>query len=301
MRRLVWVLIAAICLPVPQALAWGNEGHTVINQVAAGKVPAAMPAFIREAAQRIAYVGQEPDRWRHPSELALRNAQEPDHFIDLERLEGMPELPPGRYDFYKLLYAKRAAAGANGDIFLPEKVGLQPYITIEIYDRLKVAFREYRRLKAEHKPTGAVGQNIVFYAGWMGHYVADGSQPLHTTIHYNGWVGPNPKGYTTEKIHWQFEGPFVSKNLAKLAFADRVHAPRRLAHPFQDYVKFLRDSQAQVERLYQLHKTGAFNNEGTPEGLEFVRERLAAGSQMLLNLWYTAWEESAVVPPEPKY
>ena len=41
-------------------------------------------------------------------------------------------------------------------------------------------------------------QAILFYAGWLGHYVGDGSQPLHTTIQYNGWVGPNPHGYTTE-------------------------------------------------------------------------------------------------------
>ena len=58
---------------------------------------------------------------------------------------------------------------------------------------------------------------ILFYAGWLGHYVGDGSQPLHTTVQYNGWVGPNPNGYTTgHKIHWQFEGPFVAAN---------IHAP----------------------------------------------------------------------------
>ena len=35
--------------------------------------------------------------------------------------------------------------------------------------------------------------------GVMGHYVGDGSQPLHTTVHFNGWVGDNPKGYTTKQ------------------------------------------------------------------------------------------------------
>ena len=54
----------------------------------------------------------------------------------------------------------------------------------------------------------------MFYAGWLGHYVADGSQPLHTTIQYNGWTGPNPNGYTTEhKIHAQFETAFVIANV----------------------------------------------------------------------------------------
>jgi hypothetical protein len=68
------------------ALAWGNEGHTAINRVAAEKIPATMPRFLRRAVVEIAYLGPEPDRWRSPSEFALKNAQEPDHFIDLERV-----------------------------------------------------------------------------------------------------------------------------------------------------------------------------------------------------------------------
>jgi len=60
---------------------------------------------------------------------------------------------------------------------------------MEVYGRLKAAFREYRKLKADHQPTAPVEQAIIFYAGWLGHYVADGAQPLHTTIKYNGWWG----------------------------------------------------------------------------------------------------------------
>jgi hypothetical protein len=57
-------------------------------------------------------------------------------------------------------------------------------------------------------------------------------------------------------------------------------------------MQFLRDSNSQVQRFYELEKTGAFKDRGTPEGLAFTRARLAAGAQMLLNLWYTAWLES---------
>jgi hypothetical protein len=74
---------------------------------------------------------------------------------------------------------------------------LQPYIIREIYGRLKAAFRQYRHLKREHNSTVTVEQNIVFYAGWLGHYVADAANPLHTTIHYNGWIGNNSQGYST--------------------------------------------------------------------------------------------------------
>ena len=67
-----------------------------------------MPRFLQRASVDLAYLGPEPDRWRSPSEFALKNAQEPDHFIDLERVEWMKPLPAGRYEFYRKLYEKRA-------------------------------------------------------------------------------------------------------------------------------------------------------------------------------------------------
>jgi hypothetical protein len=258
-----------------------------------------MPSFMRLAAERLAYLGPEPDRWRERSEFSLKNSQEPDHYLNMELVADVPDLPQGRYDYYRLLYAKRVAAKKNGDEFLPETVGTQPYITIEIYDRLKVAFREYRRMKQQNLPTEAVEQNAVLYAGWLGHYVADGSNPLHTTISYDGWVGPNPNGYTTQKgIHAEFEGRFVTRTLDQMEIASLVQDPVRQKDPWHDYLQYLRDSNHLVEMVYQLEKAGELKDTGTAESRQFLRQRLAAGAQMLLNLWYTAWEESALpVPP----
>src|ERR1700684_2589462 len=236
-------LISLVLLQSVLAFAWGNEGHTAINRVAAQKIPATMPRFLRRAVVEIAYLGPEPDRWRSPTEFALKNSQEPDHFIDLERVSWLDPLPRGRYEFYRKLYEKRAATTDHPDDYLPERVGLQPYITMEIYGRLKAPFREYRQLKAANKPTAPVEQAIIFYAGWLGHYVADGSQPLHTTIQYNGWVGPNPNGYTTQHgIHAQFETTYVGQNITAKDFAKFVHATERLADPFSGYVAYLRES-----------------------------------------------------------
>jgi hypothetical protein len=260
-----------------------------------------MPRFLRRAVVEIAYLGPEPDRWRSPSEFALKNAQEPDHFIDLERVSWLDPLPQGRYEFYRKLYEKRAATPSTDhpDDYLPEHVGLQPYITMEVYGRLKAAFREYRQREAAHQPTLAVQQAIIFYAGWLGHYVGDGSQPLHTTIQYNGWVGENPNGYTTEhKIHAQFETAYVAANITAKDFEGLVKAPQRLDNPFTDYVAYLRQSNVLVENVYALEKAGGFTAKGSPAAFDFTTHRLAAASQMLLDLWYTAWLESAVPVPE---
>jgi hypothetical protein len=296
----------ALILTVPPELAWswGAEGHQYINRVAAQHIPTDMPRFLRRAVTEITYLGPEPDRWRNPATIALKNAQEPDHFIDLERVAWLDPFPPGRYEFYRKLYEHRAAATDHPDDYLPERVGLQPYIVMEIYGRLVSAFHQYRQLRDQHQPTAAVEHAIVFYAGWLGHYVADGSQPLHTTIHYNGWVGPNPNGYTTEHtIHAQFESTYLAQNITARDFAGLVHAPERLTDPFAQYLSYLRQSNKLVEKVYALDKVHAFAGKGSPEALDFVSQRLAAGAQMLLDLWYTAWLESASfsdTPPSPK-
>ncbi|MGH9523474.1 MAG: nuclease [Terriglobales bacterium] len=298
-RAAAVLCLIALCVQI--AGAWGDMGHMMINRTAAEHIPASMPQFLKQAASHIEYLGPEPDRWRNPQEASLKNAQEPDHFIDLERVADIPQLPEGRYEFYRLLYAKKIAAKSHAEDFDPDKVGLQPYATTEVFQRLVVAFREYRRLQAEGKPTADAEQNAIFYAGWLGHYVADGANPMHTTIQYNGWVGDNPNGYTTAKnVHYEFESGFVQRAQQYLAFGDLLKDPVQLQHPFQDYVAYLRASNALVEKTYQLEKAGAFKDTGTPEGREFVRERLAAGAQELLDLWYTAWEQSGVPLPERK-
>lgn len=286
-------LISALLFQGEPASAWGNQGHVYVNRVAAAHIPAKMPVFLRRAVSEIGYLGPEPDRWRSPSEIALKNAQEPDHFIDLERVAWLDPLPHGRYEFYRALYEKRAATIDHPDDYLPEHVGLQPYIVMEIYGRLKAAFREYRHLKSAHKQTQSTERTIIFYAGWLGHYVADGSQPLHTTIQYNGWVGPNPNGYSTQHgIHAAFEITYVAANIAATDFAGMVHTPEHLDDPFARYLAYLKQSNGLVEQVYTLEKAGGFRGKGSPEAFTFATRRLAAGSQMLLNLWYTAWIES---------
>jgi hypothetical protein len=293
-----WVCIVLVLVQAQLAGAWGNEGHRMINRLAAAALPADVPAFLHtEAAlNEIEYLGPEPDRWRSPAEPELNAAQAPEHFIDLEPADALGPLPRRRLDFE----AKIFASGQR-----PEKIGLQPWEATEVWERLKAAMREYRRLAAaggESDPdTRSVEQAILFYAGWLGHYVGDASQPLHTTIQYNGWTGPNPNGYTTEhKIHWQFEGPFVAANVHAADVRPRMTPLKAIdGDMFDSYVAYLRHTATQVERVYQLEKAGGFVGAGSAESREFTAERLAAGASMLRDMIYTAWLDSAQPVPDP--
>ncbi|MGA2632630.1 MAG: S1/P1 nuclease [Terracidiphilus sp.] len=289
----VGTLVCLVSQP-RDARAWGNEGHRLINRLAASTLPADVPAFLRSegAVNEIEYLGPEPDRWRSPAEPELSAAQAPEHFIDLEPADALGTLPRRRLDFE----AKVFAAGER-----PEKIGLQPWETTEVWERLKAAMREYRNLVAAKKDTSATEAAVIFYAGWLGHYVGDGSQPLHTTIQYNGWTGPNPHGYSTgHTIHWQFEGPFVAANVHEPEVRAKMTAPKAIdGDLFDSYVAYLRHSNRYVEKVYQLEKAGGFVGAGSAESREFTAERLAVGASMLRDMIYTAWIKSAEPVPDP--
>jgi hypothetical protein len=294
-RAALTVSVAVWLVSQPlSAHAWGNEGHRLINRLAASTLPADVPAFLRSeaAVNEIEYLGPEPDRWRSPAEPELNAAQAPEHFINLEMADALGPLPRRRLDFE----AKAFAAGER-----PEKIGLQPWETTEVWERLKAALREYRNLVAAKQDTRAVEAAVIFYAGWLGHYVGDGSQPMHTSIQYNGWVGPNPNGYTTgHKIHWQFEGTFMGANVHEPEVRAKMTAPKAIGGDiFDSYVAYLRHSKTYVERVYQLEKAGGFDGAGSAESREFTAERLAAGASMLRDMIYTAWIKSADSVPEP--
>lgn len=286
--------LACFAVHSQSALAWGNEGHRMINKLAASTLPAAVPAFLRSdaAVKEIEYLGPEPDRWRSRAEPELSAAQAPEHFIDLEPADALGPLPRNRLDFE----AKAFAAGQR-----PEKIGLQPWEADEVWERLKAALREYRSLSAAGQDTRPVEQAAIFYAGWLGHYVGDASQPLHTTIQFNGWTGPNPNGYTTgHQIHSQFESQFVAANLHEPDVRAKMTEPKAIEGDlFDSYVAYLRHTATYVEKVYQLEKAGGFTGAGTAESRDFTAERLAAGASMLRDMIYTAWIESAKPVPDP--
>ncbi len=262
------------------AWAWGTDGHMIINRLAVQYLPADVPLFLRDenALNTAEYLGPEPDRWRNRAEDELSQTQAPDHFIDLEYADLVGPLPKKRYDFIRAL-AGKTIPGHPDQPLTAEKVGMQPWQVEEVWQRLKVDFREYRHLVAAHQPTRPVETAILFDAGWLGHYVGDGSMPLHTSIQYNGWTGPNPNGYTTEH-----------SDIAPLVAESK---PKVIDDEWAQYLDYLRHTNTLVEKTYQIEKSGGFTDAGTPEAKAFTRERLAAGAIELRNLIYSAWVHSA--------
>lgn len=297
-RLLALFLAAAVAAPLfcsTPAQAWGEEGHRFINRVAAEHLPDEVPPFLKAATARLAFLGPEPDRWRDSKELykALGEVNGPDHFIDIDKPENFSALPNDRYHYADWLRAQGKE---------PKDIGFLPFAILENYQKMQVLFRLWREQKnmaardaQRASEVDQIEQNIIYYAGVMGHYVADGAQPLHASIHYNGWsTSANPDNYTREPLHWRFEGEYVKAQIKAEDFSGLVKVGQRLADPFTDIVNYLLDSHRLAPEVYRMDKTARWEpGNRNPDSKRFVSERLAAGSQMLVNLWTTAWLNSA--------
>ena len=275
-------------IPFGTAEAWGEKGHLMISRVAAEKLPADAPEFLRAAADRLSYLGPEPDRWRDRREFepALNDVNAPDHFIDIDRAEDFQDLPDGRYAYIEMLRHQGKE---------PKDVGFLPYAIMENFQKVRVNFRLWREARSA-SDRQQIEQNIITYAGILGHYVADGSQPLHASDKFNGWRGSrNPARFSRETtIHARFETEYVDARVGLDDFRPQVAAPKRLADPFADIMAYLLHSHSLVEQVYRLDQARRFDKTNTDaEAKKFVVERIAAGSHMLASLWYTAWLDSA--------
>ena len=286
------VMVFGLLNFVPPASAWGDEGHRFVNLVAAGHLPEDMPAFFRSAGVRLSFLGPEPDRWRDSKEVfkALSEVNGPDHFIDIDKPENFEALPNDRYEYADWLRSKGKS---------PKDIGFLPYSILEGYQKIQVLFRLWRERQNDAEQD-QIEQNIIYYAGVVGHYVADGAQPLHTSIHYNGWsTSSNPQLYTREPLHWRFEGEYLKANIKPEDFSGLVKTAVKLQDPFADIMRYLLQSFDRVPDLYRMDKTSRWEaNNRNADSKKFVAERLAAGSQMLTNLWYTAWLDSSSRKPE---
>lgn len=304
----VLALAAALAAPAGSALAWGASGHRLVGVLGAQGLPSDMPAFLRtpDAVAAIGEYAREPDRSKGSGKIHDHD-RDAAHFLDIDDqglMYGGPKfavetLPPTRADY------ETALRLVGKDSW---QAGYLPYAIIDGYQQLVKDFTYWRILVAAEKQTTDATRKAYYAAdlkrreellirdlGVWAHYVGDASQPLHLSVHYNGWGDyPNPNGYTQSRAtHFNFEGP-----LAKAA-GDEAQV-RALMPAYKDcacsietrVVGYLTDTWKQTEPLYALEKTGGMV-ETDPRGRAMAQTRLAVAAAALRDLTTDAWKDSA--------
>jgi hypothetical protein len=299
------VLAGAVLAASPAGAAgWLIKGHATITEAAAAGLPDDMPAFFRAAGKELGHLSGDPDRWKNPGALFLRAAESPDHFIDLEDLEG-EELPSDRHKAAALILRLRHR---------PERTGMLPYALMEHFDRLSVAFADYRQaaeklrrlrespaapgapadaLKAAEAELRAVEMKCLVHAGVLAHFTGDAAMPLHTTVDFDGRTkqkGPDGKKLQAG-IHLKIDAFPENHGLTADEIA-RGLAARELDDPWKHVQGTIRASFTHVEKCYELDAVGAFDKP-TAESRQFILDRCRVAARFTQDLWYTAWKRSA--------
>jgi hypothetical protein len=266
-------------------------------------IPEDGPVFLRNYREWIGQTGPVPDSWRGIAEPYSKIFEDPNHGWFKEQFSFMKQIPRSRYEFVLALYDEylriKTSDPERAKLTNVRWTGTMPYAAMENYDRMKSAMRAYRQLAMAKQDTKFIEQDIAFYMGWLGHYTADGAQPLHDTIHHDGWQGPNPKNYTTDpRVHGRFESQFVE--LIQLTEGDLtplVTKARVLDDPFLAVLHHLDDASTHVEEIYTMDKAGALGDAKNAEAATLVKMQLAKAASLLRDLTYTAWIESGKPMP----
>ncbi len=266
-------------------------------------LPADLPAFLRssEGVEAVGEIAREPDRSKGSGEPHDHDL-DPGHFLDLDdqgKVNGGPALaglPSDREAYDIALEAAKTDAYRSG--YLPYNIedGFEQVVKDLAYWRVETAALKGDRDAGERAWITRDLQRRVALTlrdiGYWAHFVGDASQPLHVSVHHNGWGAyPNPHGYTDDKLHGPFEGAFVHDHLT-LASVEAAMPPPRPCIPIASCtIAYLTATSAQVEPLYAMWGAGYFIR-ADAKAIDFTTARVAAGAAALRDMVVSAWRAS---------
>ena len=310
MKRILITAAVLSLAVVPAAVsAWGNTGHRRIGVAAVRALPDELPAFLRTpgAAAEVGELSREPDRTKGGGQPHDRE-RDTAHFIDMDDSARVMDARGMSIDALPTLKSEYDAALIAAGLEVND-AGYLPYAIMDGYQQLVRDFATWRVLNAAEARERDPGKRawyredrlrrealILRDMGYLGHYVGDGAQPHHTTIHYNGWSRdtPNPEGFTTSRqTHGQFEGAFTARIARLDAVEAAMPAPRLDGFEMRPRVAtYLKTTLAEVLPFYRLEKAGGFR-EADARGAAFATARLGAGAAELRDLYVLAWRDAA--------
>lgn len=324
------VLVALLLAAPSPAWAWGHTGHVGVSELAILSLPDELPKFLRtqQAAAEIGQLGPEPDISKTTGIITGTSAsgslqtartahdaeRDPGHYIDIDDngfvLGGavpLMALPPTREAFDT---AQRAAASPGGQD--QYSAGYLPYTIIDGFQQVRKDFGIWRALSVGLATATADADRAYFRAqlhlrqrltirdiGTWSHFVADASQPMHVSVHFNGWGNyPNPNNYTTAPIHAPFEGAFV-RDFIDFGVVDgqvRPYTDRGVPTIEQRVPLYLAETLGQVAPAYAAAQaTGDNYQTAQPAEVAIVTRQLAAGVAELRDEIVDAWRQSGQI------
>ncbi len=258
---------------------WGATGHRIINGEATRHLPPSMLAFSLQKAW-LADSASVAD-WRRSGSngYVAVPSDAPKHYLDVD---DYPEYATRSVQTdLALLIAQYGSTRVTDN-------GTLPWAIRDAVDTLTSALRR-RDLR-----------KVWSTASDLGHFVADGHNPLHCTVDFNG----RATLAGSSGIHSRYETSMVNRYASSLVIAD--DSVQYVASPINFAMSFIYDSQALVDTLYAADVAARASSGWSGSGSmptayldalwsstgSLTQKQFQAASKALADLLYTAWVDA---------
>ncbi len=251
---------------------WGLEAHVLINQAACTTLPKPLRSFFT---RHQAFIGEHSKDPNTMLSTQNKDAERISHWFNLDELDGFPfEGIPRDYEHALAKYGRERIEGA----------GLLPWRIAELYRELVLAMR------------ASDWRQVPLLAAHLGHYVADGHQPLHTTTNSDGQATGN------DGIHQRFESEMIRRHLSRFRdLAAFTYPAQQTSAPAAFTFDFLIDSYVWVDNLLRADTLASRGIRGYDDAYydalfvfagRLAKLSMAQAATDLGSLWYSAWIEA---------
>ncbi len=253
----------------PKNYPWGKTGHKLINKEALDILPPEMIAFKGWQNYIVEHAVDADDRKK------FDKTESPKHYIDIDFYK---EFNSGR-----MIYDRQQLTTIYGDSTLKE-IGLLPWATMDSFNNLIEAFKEKNRDKA------------LIYASDLAHYAADGHQPFHTVMNYNGQL-TNQKG-----VHGRYEIDMIEKYYDQIVTSISPEKVAYINDPLDFIFKYISNSNSVCNVILDADNF-AHNSAKNHDSDEYYRLlwfktnyittiQLTKASEDVASLIYSAWVDA---------
>ena len=266
-------------------ISWGVIGHERINRAAVMALPKPLQTFFYNHIDFITQESTVPDLRRN---VLNDKAEPPRHYFDMENFGDVATFPK-TMDEAKLKYDEK---------FLT-KNGILPWHIQDLMVKLTKAFKEKRK------------NEILFIAGDLGHYIADGHMPLHTSDNHDGqntnqkgihslWESRLPELFAKDYKFNVPQGVYL-ENVEKATW-DMIFDTHSLVEPLLAIDKKLRTATPE-NKIFVTDASGEIQKNkygGTMYSDEYakqlhadmngmVQQQMRKAITVTASFWYTAW------------
>lgn len=263
------IMFIMICSSCTSMYGWGKKAHKLVNVKAIEFLPDEMSEMLAWKD----YVGEhsiDPDLRKDTD-----STEGPKHYIDIDFY---PEFLNG-----KMIEDREQLAQKYGAEKIV-KMGLLPWATLDTYKMLEKSFKEKNRDK------------ILIYISDLGHYVADGHQPFHTVLNYDGQLS-DQRG-----IHGRYESEMVNKYIDEITSEVTKGKIEYISEPLDFVFDYLTRSNSFAPVIFDADKTAyeITSSHGSDDYYRLLWFRtkyvttyqLSNASSVLASFIYSAWVDA---------